>query len=68
MLTAGQAAKNIINDTKCVLSMELQERLVEIHEKEQVKLWADCVRACDGMDNKLLLRQMELAKKSTFFR
>ena len=68
MLTEGQAAKNIVNDTKCVLSTELQEKLVEIHDEEQVQRWADCNRACESGLNKLLLRQMELAKKTTFLR
>lgn len=68
MWTSGRAAKNIVNDSECALNKEHQEKLVEICDKEQVKVWADCVRACDRKDNGLLLRRMELTKNTKFFR
>ena len=52
--TAGQAAKDIVNDPNCILSEQLQKKLVDICDKENVKIWADCVRACNRMDNQLL--------------
>ena len=61
MLTVGQAAKNIVNNPRCSLSLELQEKLVEIHDEEQVKLWADCNRACERGLN--ILTQAELDRE-----
>jgi hypothetical protein len=61
--TAGRAAKDIVNSPNCILSEALQQKLVEIHDTENVKdrknvkIWADSVRACNSMDNKLYVER-----------
>lgn len=65
MLTDREAAVNIVNTRNPILSLELQEKLTNFVEAEDVKLWAKCNKACGREENKVLLREMELAKKST---
>lgn len=53
---------------RTVLMDIVLEKVAEIHDKEQVKIWADSVRACNNKNNELLLRRMELTKNTKFFR
>lgn len=68
MRTAGQVARAIVNTPNCILSLDLQQKLVDISDEENKAIWAECIRSCNSADNNLLLAQMKQAKLSTLFR